>query len=105
MPYLSHLLSESQYLLHANLSLSSRHLAASQQRTGNSPKAGRGAKVALARQHAAGGFVFAVCLFGWYLLTAQLLATVDFALTLPVGDLSGMIKGASEKKTVTVEEE
>jgi len=33
----------------------------------------------------------------WYLLLVQLLESVDFPITLPVGDLSGWIKGKSEK--------
>jgi uncharacterized protein len=48
-------------------------------------------------QHAAGGLYFAVALLGWYLFLVQLLASVDFPLNLPVGDLSRFIKGASEK--------
>ncbi len=56
------------------------------------------AAVALKCQHAAGGLVFAVCILGWYLFTVQLLASVDFPINLPVGDLSGFVKGASEKK-------
>ncbi|KIX07095.1 uncharacterized protein Z518_05072 [Rhinocladiella mackenziei CBS 650.93] len=55
------------------------------------------AAVALKCQHAAGGLVFAVCLLGWYLLGAQLLAAVDFPLNVPVGDLSSFVKGASER--------
>ena len=52
---------------------------------------------ALSAQHAAGGLGFTVALLGWYLLFVQLLASVDFPLNLPVGDLSRFIKGASEK--------
>ena len=48
-------------------------------------------------QHAAGGLTFVVSLLGWYLFFVQLLASVDFPLNLPVGDLSRFIKGASEK--------
>ena len=48
-------------------------------------------------QHAAGGLTFVTCLLGWYLFFVQLLAAVDFPLNLPVGDLSGFIKGASER--------
>ncbi|KAL2219308.1 transcriptional activator of ethanol catabolism AlcS [Thermoascus aurantiacus ATCC 26904] len=47
---------------------------------------------------AAGAFVFVSCLAGWYLVFVQLLASVDFPFTLPVGDTSHLIKGASEKK-------
>lgn len=46
---------------------------------------------------AAGALTFVVCLLGWYLFFVQLLAAVDFPLNLPVGDLSGFIKGASER--------
>ncbi|KAF7507442.1 hypothetical protein GJ744_010501 [Endocarpon pusillum] len=53
---------------------------------------------ALTLQHAGGGLAFAACLFGWYLFLALLLASVDFPLGLPVGDLSRFIKGASEKQ-------
>jgi uncharacterized protein len=48
-------------------------------------------------QTAAGALTFVVCLLGWYLFFVQLLAAVDFPLNLPVGDLSGFIKGASER--------
>ena len=34
---------------------------------------------------------------GWYLLFSILLTTVDFPIQLPVGDLSGTIKGKSER--------
>lgn len=47
---------------------------------------------------AAGALTFVVCLLGWYLFLVQLLAAVDFPLNLPVGDLSRLIKGASEQK-------
>src|SRR5271163_1991422 len=47
--------------------------------------------------HASGALGFAVALLGWYLLIVQLLASVDFPVNLPVGDLSRFIKGASEK--------
>lgn len=46
---------------------------------------------------AAGGTTFVTCLLGWYLFFVQLLASVDFPLNLPVGDLSRFIKGASER--------
>lgn len=35
---------------------------------------------------------------GWYLLFVILLASVDFPFNLPVGDLSTMIPGGSEKQ-------
>ncbi len=56
------------------------------------------AATALTLQHASGGLAFAASLFGWYLFLVLLLASVDFPLSLPVGDLSRFIKGASEKQ-------
>lgn len=44
-----------------------------------------------------GASTFVTCMAGWYLLTAILLASVDFPVQLPVGDLSTMIKGHSQK--------
>ena len=41
---------------------------------------------------------FITSAMGWYLLLVLLLAAVDFPLNLPVGDLSTLIKGASEKR-------
>jgi len=38
------------------------------------------------------------CLLGWYIFAAILLASLDFPFGLPVGDLSTLIKGATEKK-------
>lgn len=40
---------------------------------------------------------FIVSMLGWYIFFAILLAAVDFPFSLPVGDLSGIIKGASDK--------
>lgn len=54
--------------------------------------------LAVTLQHAGGGLAFAACLFGWYLFLVLCLASVDFPLALPVGDLSRFIKGASEKQ-------
>lgn len=48
-------------------------------------------------QTSAGALTFVVSLLGWYLFFVQLLASVDFPLNLPVGDLSRFIKGASER--------
>ena len=49
-------------------------------------------------QEAAGAFAFVTCLLGWYIFLAIMLASVDFPFELPIGDLSGAIKGASEKR-------
>nr|MDZ8059463.1 GPR1/FUN34/YaaH family transporter [Nostoc sp. EkiNYC01] len=48
-------------------------------------------------QYTAGVLTFIASLLGWYLLFAQILAAVDFPLNLPVGDLGGFVKGASER--------
>lgn len=47
-------------------------------------------------QHVAAGFLFAVSLLVWYMFTGLVLSIVDFPLALPFGDLSTVIKGASE---------
>ncbi|KAL9061547.1 MAG: hypothetical protein Q9162_000079 [Coniocarpon cinnabarinum] len=49
---------------------------------------------------AGGAFAFVTCLAGWWIFAALLLAAVDFPVPIPVGDLSGMIKGMSEKTKV-----
>lgn len=49
---------------------------------------------------AAGGCFFVTSLAGWYIFFAIMLASVDFPLQIPVGDLSTVIKGASAKKLV-----
>ncbi|KAL2829115.1 GPR1/FUN34/yaaH family-domain-containing protein [Aspergillus pseudoustus] len=52
----------------------------------------------LTLQHTAGGLALGINILGWYLLFVQLLTTVDFPLSLPVGDLSHIIRGASERQ-------
>lgn len=47
-------------------------------------------------QHSAGALAFISCLVGWYDFLVLLLIAVDFPLNLPVGDLSQVIKGASQ---------
>ncbi|KAH0847570.1 hypothetical protein FOPE_00814 [Fonsecaea pedrosoi] len=46
---------------------------------------------------AAGAFIFVFCVFGWYLFFTMILMAVDFPLRLPTGDLSTILKGASER--------
>ncbi|KAF2636761.1 GPR1/FUN34/YaaH-class plasma membrane protein-like protein [Massarina eburnea CBS 473.64] len=48
-------------------------------------------------QVAGGAFAFATCVFGWWIFFAIMLASLDFPFEIPVGDLSGFIKGASER--------
>jgi len=55
------------------------------------------ASLSLTLQKGGGGCAFFVCLCGWYILFVQMLAALDFPWNLPVGDLSGFIKGASER--------
>ncbi|KAH6885744.1 GPR1/FUN34/yaaH family-domain-containing protein [Thelonectria olida] len=43
---------------------------------------------------------FVCCLAGWYILLAIMLAIVDFPIQIPVGDLSSVIKGKSDKERV-----
>ncbi|KAK2004399.1 GPR1/FUN34/YaaH-class plasma membrane protein [Colletotrichum falcatum] len=49
---------------------------------------------------AAGGCAFVTCMAGWWLIFAILLASLDFPLELPVGDLSRVIRGKSENSHV-----
>lgn len=55
--------------------------------------------LALKLQYVAGAFTFTFCMFGWYLLIAILLVTLDFPFGLPVFDLSTRIPSASERKS------
>jgi len=54
---------------------------------------------------AAGALTFIVDILGWWIFFAILLASLDFPFQLPVGDLSGVIKGASQKKKEREERE
>ncbi|KAG4435288.1 hypothetical protein IFR05_009214 [Cadophora sp. M221] len=54
----------------------------------------RGAKL----EEVAGAFVFAFCIFGFYLLFVQLIASLDFPFSLPVGDLSTRVPSATDKR-------
>ena len=54
-------------------------------------------EASLRLQHVAGGFGFASTLLGWYLFLVQLLASVDWPVSLPVGDLSRVLRGKSER--------
>ncbi|RDW64933.1 hypothetical protein BP6252_10584 [Coleophoma cylindrospora] len=44
-----------------------------------------------------GACFFGACVAGWYLLFVIMIATVDMPFSLPVGDLSTLIKGASDR--------
>ncbi|KAI2790235.1 hypothetical protein POX_d05742 [Penicillium oxalicum] len=46
----------------------------------------------------AGGFNFALCLPIWWIFAAQIFEAVDFPFSLPVGDLSTVIQGRSQKQ-------
>ncbi|KAF1361041.1 hypothetical protein EJ07DRAFT_164643 [Lizonia empirigonia] len=51
-------------------------------------------------QEAAGAFAFVTCICGWYIFFAIMLASVDFPFSLPIVDLSGVVRGAGEKRKV-----
>ncbi|KAF2774475.1 hypothetical protein EJ03DRAFT_340597 [Teratosphaeria nubilosa] len=46
----------------------------------------------------AGALTFVTDIAGWYIFAAILLASLDFPFSLPVGDLSRFVKGASERQ-------
>ncbi|KAL5333142.1 hypothetical protein BJX70DRAFT_406482 [Aspergillus crustosus] len=45
----------------------------------------------------AGAFNFALCMPIWHIFLVQMLEAVDFPISLPVGDLSGVVLGRSQK--------
>ena len=47
---------------------------------------------------AGGAFTFVTSMAGWWIFFAIMLASLDFPFNIPVGDLSHIIKGASEKQ-------
>jgi len=49
-------------------------------------------------QKAAGACVFVTSMAGWWIFFAIMLAALDFPFQIPVGDLSTLIKGASERQ-------
>lgn len=49
-------------------------------------------------QIAAGACVFVTSMAGWWIFFAIMLAALDFPFQIPVGDLSTLIKGASERQ-------
>lgn len=49
-------------------------------------------------QKAGGAFAFVTCMAGWWIFAAIMLASLDFPFSLPVGDLSTMIKSGTEKQ-------
>ncbi|CAH0001999.1 unnamed protein product [Clonostachys byssicola] len=70
--------------------LTGGYMALASDFTGNADKAG---KLIIG----GGACAFVCAMTGWYLLTAQMLDVVDFPFGLPVGDLSGIVKGRSER--------
>ena len=48
-------------------------------------------------QVAAGAFCFVCTLSAWWIFLAQMLVSVDFPLSIPVGDISHIIPGATER--------
>ncbi|KAK7509525.1 uncharacterized protein IWZ02DRAFT_150385 [Phyllosticta citriasiana] len=53
-------------------------------------------------QKAGGAFAFITICAGWWILFAILLVALDHPLQLPVGDLSHIVKGRSEKRKASV---
>lgn len=48
-------------------------------------------------EQVAGAFNFALCIPVWHIFIAQILDAVDFPFSLPVGDLSTIVLGKSQK--------
>lgn len=49
-------------------------------------------------QHVGAGIMLGVCVLGWYDFAAMVLASTDFPLTLPLGDLSTRVPGMTDLK-------
>ncbi|OQV07602.1 hypothetical protein CLAIMM_12009 [Cladophialophora immunda] len=47
-------------------------------------------------QHVGAGLLLAIAFMGWYIFVALVLLSVDFPIRLPLGDLSTVIRGASD---------
>ncbi|QSZ33177.1 hypothetical protein DSL72_002763 [Monilinia vaccinii-corymbosi] len=75
-------------------------LSAGYWHTANSIGNKNAAELALAGrlQVAAGACLFVTSLAGWWIFFAIMLAALDFPFQIPVGDLSTLIKGASERQ-------
>ncbi|KAK5070066.1 hypothetical protein LTS08_001240 [Lithohypha guttulata] len=56
--------------------------------------------LAVSTRVAGAAFAFVASIVAWYLWFSMILESVDFPLTLPVGDLSKFVKGKSEKSMV-----
>ncbi|KAF5695600.1 GPR1-like protein [Fusarium denticulatum] len=52
----------------------------------------------LTYQHAGAAILFVVSMLGWYIFLSHILLSVDFPYTLPLGDLSSRIPGATKVK-------
>jgi len=64
---------------------------------GNMIEAAKHASTASRLQIAGGACTFVTSMAGWYIFFAIMLAALDFPFQIPVGDLSTLIKGASER--------
>ena len=54
-------------------------------------------------QVAAGAFGFLAVMAGWWIFAAQMLQSVDWPIDLPVGDISHLIMGGTERKRMIAE--
>ncbi|KAF5861719.1 hypothetical protein ETB97_012671 [Aspergillus alliaceus] len=62
------------------------------------------ATLAARLQYTAGGFTLALVIPIWHIFIAQMLEAVDFPIAIPVGDLSTVILGRSQKAQMRTEE-
>ncbi|KAE8352033.1 GPR1/FUN34/yaaH family-domain-containing protein [Aspergillus coremiiformis] len=62
------------------------------------------AALALRLQYTAGAFSLALVIPVWHIFIAQMLEAVDFPIAIPVGDLSSVILGRSQKAQMRTEE-
>lgn len=53
---------------------------------------------ALKLQHAGAGMLLALTLLGWYIFISLVLLSVDFPIMLPLGDLSTIVPGFTDRQ-------
>jgi hypothetical protein len=81
------------------------HLALAYSKTASAASAAYHAARAGSLLTAGGALTFVTCMSGWWIFFAIMLASLDFPFQLPVGDLSTIFKGASERKKAKEDKE
>ncbi|PHH49140.1 Protein alcS [Ceratocystis fimbriata CBS 114723] len=71
--------------------------------TGSFFRAAQGhSDLSLKLQHVGAGFLFATSMFGWWIFFGLVLSSVDFPISLPMGDLSTVFKGKADRAKTNI---